>query len=245
MNNDYSYARCLAYLDNQKRLQDQPAAVPGPPPPAVAISRQSGSGAIIIADKLAEYLKARGPSSDRPWTVFDKNLLARVLEDHHLPARLQKFLPEDKVNAISDTVDEILGLHPPSWLIVRQSTETILRLAELGNVILVGRGANAITSGLPNVLRVRLIGSVERRLERLRQRESLDHARALELLQRTDRGRARYVRTYFHRNIADPLHYDLTVNTDHLAEEEVARLLGEALLARLDWIRREPERQVA
>jgi len=28
------------------------------------------------------------------------------------------------------------GLHPPSWLLVRQMTKTILDLAELGNVIL-------------------------------------------------------------------------------------------------------------
>ncbi len=74
-----------------------------------------------------------------------------MLEDHDLPAHLAKLLPEDKIAAINEMVDEILGLHPPSWPIVHQSIETILRLAEMGNVILVGRGAPAVTRRLPNV----------------------------------------------------------------------------------------------
>jgi diguanylate cyclase (GGDEF)-like protein len=45
------------------------------------------------------------------------------------------------MSEITDTLDELLGLHPPAWTLVRQMTETILHLAEMGNVILVGRGA--------------------------------------------------------------------------------------------------------
>ncbi len=228
-----AFARCLAYLGSESRGTGEAVRVQNSPRMSVAISPQTGSGAIRIAEGLAEYLQAHGPTGERPWTVFDRNLITRVLEDHHLPARLEKFLPEDKVNAIRDAVDEILGLHPASWLIVHQSTETILRLAELGNVILVGRGANAITSRLPNVLRVRLVGSLEQRLARIQEAEHLNRVEALEFIRRTDRGRARYVKKYFHWAIADVLHYDLTINTDHLAEDEVVRLIGDALLQRI------------
>lgn len=82
---------------------------------------------------------------------------------------------------------------------------------------------NGITSRLPNVLRVRLVGSLEQRLARIH----LNRVEALEFTRRTDRGRARDVRKYFHRDIADALHYDLTINTDRPAEDEVVRLIGE------------------
>lgn len=34
-------------------------------------------------------------------------------------------------------VDELLGLHPSSWTLVEHTTQTIRRLAVMGNVILV------------------------------------------------------------------------------------------------------------
>jgi cytidylate kinase len=234
MDTSHLFAGCLAYLDSQAHGTPRPPGVEEIwPRMAVAISRQTGSGAIRISAMLAEYLEKHRAEGEPPWTVFDKNLITRVLEDHHLSGRLAKFLPEDKVNAISDTVDEILGLHPPSWIIVHQSTETILKLAQLGNVILVGRGANAVTSRLPNVLHIRLVGSLERRVARIQEAKQLGRAAALAFIRRTDLGRARYVRRYFHKDVADVLRYDLTINTDHLSEEEVVRLIGNTVLGRV------------
>ena len=233
MNRENAFAQCLTYLNRQLQTKGRPVQMQNTPRMAVAISRQTGTDAVRIAEKLAEYVQAHRPADDQPWTVLDQNLMAKVLEDHHLPARLAKFLPEDKINAIRDMVDEILGLHPPSWLIIHESAETMLRLAELGNVILVGRGAPVITRRMPNVLRVRLVGSLEQRLARVRQAEHLNRDEALALIRRSDRGRARYVRQYFHQDVTDVLLYDLTINTDNLSQGQVARMMGEVVLDRI------------
>jgi hypothetical protein len=164
--------------------------------------------------------------------VFDHNLMAKVLEDHHLPARLVKFLPEDAHSAVDDVLDELLGLHPPGWMIAHQSIETILNLVRAGNVILVGWGANAVTSELPNVLHVRLVASLERRIARIQTREHLGRDEALAFIECTDRGRARYVKRYFSREVADVLLYGLVVNTDHFSDVEIVRLVGDAVLNR-------------
>ncbi len=242
MDREDAFTRCLAYLNRQLQPGNRPVQVSSHQRAAVAISRQTGTGAVIIAEKLAAYLQAEGSADDQPWTVFDKNLIAKVLEDHHLPARLAKFLPEDKINAINDMVDELLELHPPSWLIVHQSTETILRLAELGNVILVGRGAPVITRHMLSVLRVRLVGSLERRLTRVQQTEHLGREEALAFIRRTDRGRARYVKKYLRQDVADLLLYDLTINTDRLSDDKAARLIGDAVLGWTDTARGELKR---
>ena len=80
--------------------------------------------------------------------------MEKVLEDHSLPNRLARFMPEDRISEISDTMDELFGLHPPSWTLVRQTADTILHLAELGNVIVIGRGAAVITRKLDYVFNV-------------------------------------------------------------------------------------------
>jgi hypothetical protein len=229
----------LAHINSRPRLTDQSVRV-GHPELArlsIAISPQTGSGALQVAERLAEFLQAHAPHAEPPWQVFDRSLMVKVLEDHHLPTRLAKFLPEDAHNAFDDVLDELLGLHPPSWVIVKQSIDTILGLVRMGNVILIGWGVNAIASKLPNVFHVRLVASLEQRITRIQAREHLGRKEALAFIARSDRGRARYVKRYFHQEVADVLRYDLIVNTDHFPDIEVVRLIGEAVLNRQRSIR--------
>ena len=81
---------------------------------AVTISRQAGCGAVVVAEKLAHYLQEHSSGDACPWTVFDRNLMDKVLEDHNLPTRLAKFLPEDRVSQIEDILADMFEVHPPA-----------------------------------------------------------------------------------------------------------------------------------
>jgi Cytidylate kinase len=197
---------------------------------AVTISRQAGSGAHAVAEILAGCLKARRIPNDKPWTVFDRNLVETVLDDYQLPSRLAKFMPEDRISEIDDAIEELCGLHPASFSLVDKTATTILRLTELGNVILLGRGANIITSRLDNVFNVRLVGSVERRANYLEKIRQIDHKTALKLIAREDLGRIRYLKKYYHADIDDPLLYHLIINTDLIGYQQAATLIVEAML---------------
>ncbi len=204
-----------------------------PPVPrrlAVTISRQAGSGAWIVARELAGILDRRAPADGVKWTVFDKELVEKVLEDHHLPKKLADFMPEDRVSMLNDTITELLGLHPPSWTLARASSETILKLAELGNVILIGRGANLITARLHHVFHVRLVGTLERRIQRVIEHLQLERKPAAEFVERADRGHGRYIREHFKAEIENPLLYDLVINTDRIDCSQAAELIAESLL---------------
>ena len=196
---------------------------------AVTISRQSGAGGHVVAEKLAELLQARVPKPC-PWTVFDRNLVEKVLEEHQLPARLAKFMPEDKISHIEDMLDELLGVHPPTETLVHKTAQTILHLAELGNVIIIGRGANVITSRLDYVFHVRLVGSLEMRAAYIQEIRGIGKAAALTFIRNEDRGRRGYLKKYFGRDIDDPRLYHLIINTDLVGHETAAKIIGEALL---------------
>lgn len=200
---------------------------------AITISRQSGCGAHVIAQMVATQLQSRTPPEAASWTIFDRDLVERALAEHQLPERLARFMPEDRVLGFNDMMDEIFGLHPPSWTLVQQISETILKLAALGNVIILGRGGNIITSRLPHVLHVRLIGSLERRIENMRRFEKLGRVEAINRIRHEDVGRERYVRKHFHRDINDPLLYHLVINTDLFSECDAARLIGDLALQRM------------
>jgi hypothetical protein len=229
MNIHPSLERCQTFINCQ--LQPNEGTYSSMHPKrAVTISRQAGCGAHFIGEKLAGLLQAAGPKDAPPWTVMDRNVVEKALEDHHLPARLAKFMPEDRITEFSDTLDELFGLHPPSWLLVRKTAETILQLAELGNVILIGRGANVITRRMSHVFHVRLIGSVAKRSELLQKFDHLSAKEALALIERQDLGRKRFLRKYFNADIDDPLLYHLVINTDLIPLEMVAGIISHAIL---------------
>ena len=229
-----AFEKCLAFVNchvqpshGYRRLLPE-----GTPRMAVTISRQTGSGAREVAAKLAAYLEAQGPRGVCPWTVFDRNLMEQVLEDHHLPKRIAEFLPEDRTSVIKDGIEELLGLHPSASTVIYQTAETILHLIELGHVILIGRAASVIAGRVPEAVHARLVASWETRLARVVERRQLNARQAADFIKREDAGRARYLQRYYRRCIDDPLLYDLVINTDRVGFDEAARLIGDAVLDR-------------
>jgi cytidylate kinase len=229
MNTQVGFDQCLSFINCQIQQPTRPVVLDREiiPKCAITISRQSGCGAHVIAETVARQLQARTPPDAPAWTVFDRNLMEKVLEDHHLPARLAQFLPEDRVSEIGDIMDELFGLHPSAWKLVEQTTETILRLAILGNVIILGRGANVVTARLPHVLNVRIVASPERRIENMRRFEGLSEKTAAERIRHEDLGRQRYLKKYFGKCADDASLYHIVINTDEVSFDDAAGIIGE------------------
>src|SRR3990172_8238491 len=221
------------YLETVKCETRRPhESLPHPPGvrrPVITISRQAGSGAHDVADELVARLQSRAPEGSPPWTIFDRNLVDRVLKDHELPDRLAEFLPEDRISGIGDTIDELFGLHPSPWILVRKTAERIRRVGEMGNVVVIGRGANLITAKLAFAFHVRLVGSVPRRGEYVQQHLHLSPQAGAKYVRERDLGRERYVRTHYGKDIGDPLLYHLVINTDRVSYVEAARMIAEAV----------------
>ena len=161
-----SLEKCVSFLEAQFLLKSRPKSIVGPARPAITISRMTGAGGHTVASNLADYLHMHVPGHGE-WTVFDQNLVEKVLEDHHIQKHIADFMQEEHKSMIEDSVEEWMGLHPSFWTLVQQTNATILRLAQIGNVILVGRGATVIASKLKNAFHVRLVGSLETRIERV------------------------------------------------------------------------------
>ena len=183
-----------------------------------------------MANKLSDFLRRHTTPDEPVWTIFDRDLMGRVLAEHDLPDYLKKYLPEDRISMFEDTLADIFGMRPTSQTVVEQTAETILRLATLGHVILIGRAGNIVTARLPHVLHVRLVAPLEDRIERICRDDKKTPDEARKFCLEEEQARARYVKTYYHANIDDPLLYDLTINTSSVGYEETARLVGEAVL---------------
>jgi cytidylate kinase len=201
--------------------------------PAITISREAGAGAITIGDLAAKILDDGCAGSPKvPWAVFERNLAEKVLQEHNLPIKLEHFMHEDTTFPLSDAVDELLGLHPSSWTLVEHTTQTIRRLAIMGNVILVGRGSNFISAHFPHVFHVRLIAPLKDRVRHVEEYYHLKRAEAAQKVHDLDEARRRYVRRYFRADVADPLHYHLTINTASTGFRMAAQIIANLIIDR-------------
>jgi cytidylate kinase len=124
----------------------------------------------------------------------------------------------------------LIGKHPSSWTLVQHTNATMLRLAAMGNCILVGRGGVVITSKLSNVFHVRLVGSLEKRIEYGKRVYGVDRQAAIEFIKKRDEGRKRYLKDYFDTDIDNPLLYHVVINTDLVPYNEVTRMIGDEVI---------------
>jgi hypothetical protein len=201
------------------------------PRPALTISRESGTLAPTIATLVAEELDHLCPGHPpRSWTVFSRNLITKVLEDHKLATRIEEFMPEDWRFPLTESLEYLLGLHPPPGVLREYAKETIRKLARSGNVILVGRGAAIIGAGLPRVLHVRLVAPFQFRAKNFAQSQSVTNEEAERMVRAEDTARRRYVRAYLNADVTDALHYDLVINTGNKSLERVARIISAAVV---------------
>lgn len=219
-----------AYVVSEWR-ERRPHRDPAPAPPldaAITFSYQTGAGMREIAPLVAQMLGQTEFKRGHSWTIYDQQLIEKSLEENRWPRELAGRITEDKRLFLDELVDDLLGLRPPSWVLVPQLVTTILRLAVAGHSILVGYGVPVVTAGLPNVFHVRLIGSLPRRIARIQQRQNLAPKAAARFILNKDRGRERFVKAHFHARLDDEMRYDLVLNTDRLPHADAAAVIAGA-----------------
>ena len=100
------------------------------------------------------------------------------------------------------------------------------------NVVLKGRGANFLMEGVPYAFRIRFIASLENRIERVADRESIDRETAELLVRKSDDGKAKFVYALYGKDVNDARYYDSIFNTELQSVDEMIDIIRRTLSAR-------------
>ncbi|NCQ19356.1 MAG: cytidylate kinase-like family protein [Ignavibacteria bacterium] len=224
MSENSAFVKAKHYVDSH--MHDIDAKNKGTVGPCITISREAGSGSGLIAEKIIHFLQPFAKNQESAWAIFDKNLIERVLEDHHLPKQIAKFLSEEKKPLLTQTLNEMLGIHPPLMKLYHKTAETILNLAHIGNCIIVGRGANIITSSLKNAYHVRLVAPLEFRINNVQEFYGNTKTEAVAFVKKEDAKRSAFIKDHFNKNAEDPLLYHSILNTANFSIDEIAEIIA-------------------
>lgn len=225
-----AYEKCKQYIESHYGEEFALSRKKHKEYPCITISREAGAGSQIVCEKLIEMLDDYSSPENIKWTYFDKQLIEKILEDHNLPDQIRNYMLEGKYHYISSTVYELLGLAPSQWTIIHKTTDTILQLARMGGSVIVGRGANVITAKLKNTFHVRLVASLEKRIPHICDITGMNEKEASNHIKKHDQNRADYIKSYFRKNIEDPLLYHMTLNTGYLGHETAAKVIAESVI---------------
>jgi hypothetical protein len=113
----------------------------------------------------------------------------------------------------------------------RASQEALLAQAASGRGVILGRGAVAALRNDPRVLRVRLTGPVERRIEHAMRVRELDRETAARTVRALDRAHADYLRQFYEVDILDPALYHLMIDATSFAADVCVDLVVAAAQA--------------
>jgi cytidylate kinase len=200
----------------------------------ITVSRQFGAGGSELARKLGERLN---------WPVLDDEVTCRCAQRLNLEtstvARLREHSPTLLARlsaALLVAPPEAPGIDTTHLLridaIAEAALESITEAAKSLPLIVVGFGTQCIFANRADALHVRLVAPMPDRVERLRARYGWDAANAAARARRVDEDRRRYVQRYFHRDLNDPLLYDVQFNTGRTTLDEATTLIEQ--LVRLE-----------
>jgi len=109
------------------------------------------------------------------------------------------------------------------------AAEVVTDLAEIGNVVLLGRGAAAILHDTPSVLRIGVVAKMHDRVTRVQQQMRLNSTEEAEsLIEHTDLAQHRYFERAFDSSPIDPFLYHFMWNTSDVSIEYAAQVTVDA-----------------
>ena len=201
----------------------------------VSISRQFGAGGRTLGKMLAEELgyefldeialdllaqKAQvwlADSQTEPSSVSQR--LIEAFPQVHTANYLERFLDQDKRSS------QEISAH------FEDLARVIQQLAEIGNLVLLGRGSQFILEHDPKVLKVLMVADMESRVSFLTEAYRLNTQQAKRMIQQADKERAKVMSRFRPDEEHEATVYHMVLNTSLLSLESAKALLIKAVYA--------------
>jgi cytidylate kinase len=178
--------------------------------PVITVSMEPGSGGSLVAQTVADRLG---------FDYFHRDIIQGIAKSAKIRASVIDTIEKERLTGIDDF---IASLYKSQYLYPGIYMEHLLKvvntIADHGNAIIVGRGANFI---LPPDERfsVRVVAPLEIRIQNVVRAYKVPAEKARKRVIGRESRRSAFIRKSYNADIADPQNYDLTINTGRMRIE--------------------------
>jgi cytidylate kinase len=201
----------------------------------VTISAAYGALGSEVGRRLADRLDV--PFLDRAITAGVAQRLALPLAeaeslDESPATRVERLLASFTQMGSLFGVTPALIEAPTDEATFRRATEDIIRQqAASGSAVIVGRAAMIVLAEHPHVVRVRLTGPRDARIQQAVRLHGLTRDEAERQARASDGVREAWVQRFYGRDVKDPSLYDLVINATRFDAEACVELIAQTVAA--------------
>lgn len=205
-----------------RALEEPPTRARQARKPVITISRTLGSGGDNVARGVADRMGIE---------LYGSEIITAIATEANVSTTLIEALNE-KLDAVDAWIySAVFGKHVSRDEYVHFLSTVIRGLYHTGGVI-IGRGGHVILAGR-DVLRVRIVGSVEACATRISEDEGISYAEAKRKVQENNKRRGKFIWDLFHSRYNDPTNFDMVINTDYFRKlDDVVEMIVMAARAR-------------
>jgi cytidylate kinase len=187
----------------------------------VTISSEPGSGGQIIAEGIARRMG---------YDLFNRDIITEIANSADVGISVIESIEKERLSGVEDFIASIVNkryLWPGVYL------EHLMRVVGVigkhGHAVIVGRGANFIIP--PNErLAVRIVSPLEVRIQNIAKMFNVSEEEAKKRVNMREARRKAFIRKSFNADVADPVNYDLVINTEFLSFDSAVEIIRCALL---------------
>jgi cytidylate kinase len=117
--------------------------------------------------------------------------------------------------------------------------------AQKDNIVIMSRGANYLLSGIPHILRIRVVAPLEKRIERIMMQENLSWETARLLVKKADHEIASAIQQLYGKKWDDPGAYEIKFDTSIQDLDQITEIVKSLLMAKNNLKTPEAQQQLA
>lgn len=179
----------------------------------ITIGRQFGSGGHVIGRKLAAQLG---------YEVYDKELLKLQAEHSGIAEKVLETYDESPTSSLLYSI--VMDVYPSmnyvgtslNQQVYQAQFDTIRKLKDKGDCVIIGRGADYILRDCPNLISVFVHAPLESRAKRVAQFEHISIDKAKDMINKADKKRASFYNFQTEKKWGAASSYMLSIDSDAL-----------------------------
>lgn len=194
----------------------------------IAINRELGSGGRTIGRKLAEKLNVK---------FYDKALIKELTKRFNLSVEELEKVKASKRNWWNDFVQSYMNRYnvedrfnmeanvATTENIFKVESKFLKELAATESCVIAGRSGFFIFRNDPNALRILIQSTMEKRIQRVMEKQGLSEEEAKAVIDKVDKGREKYTKEFSGTSRYDTRNYDLVINVANMTEDAAVDLI--------------------
>jgi len=218
----------LKYMTDRAKPEVKKAVEP--PGPVVTISRECGCSGRLFAEELTKRINQKINNPARNWKWVNKEILCLASKELKLnPDQVKILLKTEDKSFLDELVSSFtVKYYAPDAKIKRAIKDVVRHIAIQGNVVIIGRGSEALTQDIQRSLHIKLYAPLSWKIDIIRSRNNISSDEAKKLVISTDKRRLKFVEEYLSKE-PNKLVYDIDFNCAKFSIEEIADITMKAI----------------